>query len=41
MMNNIILFQKPRGQNKKYEDENWKIRFEVSYTSDIFKAFHQ
>nr|XP_042140855.1 RING finger protein 17 isoform X2 [Peromyscus maniculatus bairdii] len=23
-----IFKEKPRGQNKKYEDENWKIRFE-------------
>lgn len=36
-INNTILFQKPTDY-KKYEEESWEIRFEVSFTPNILET---
>ena len=36
-IDNTILFQNPTDYNKKYEEERWKIRFEVSFNLNILK----
>lgn len=43
-IDNTILFQNPTDYNKKYEEERWEIRFEVSFHLNILKIwinFHQ
>lgn len=43
VLNNTVLFQKPRDYNKTYEEERWEIRFEVSFNPCVLKiwTFHQ
>lgn len=36
-IDNTILFQNPTDYNKKYEEERWEIRFEVSFNLNILK----
>lgn len=35
---NTILFQKPTDYSKKYEEERWEIRFEVSFNPNILET---
>lgn len=35
---NNIVFQKPTDHSKKYEDERWEIRFEVSLNPNILET---
>lgn len=35
---NNIVFQKPTDYSKKYEDERWEIRFEVSFNPNILET---
>lgn len=38
-IDNTILFQNPTDYNKKYEEERWEIRFEVSFSLNILKIW--